>query len=290
MNTIIIHIFPHEIDNYKRVVNQILNVCCSNNIYDIKIDSILNINDDVIKNNDNIINVMREYNKTNNRSSHITSSITNEYFGVNEHRRECIEKASPHDCLILLDVDLYFNDNTITDMLGASEIIKRDNLNYIITPQLVRLWDTTWDCLVNQLYLKNPTGMCENLDIQKILKTNHGDSRITKCPKFKWAGGWFTCISARLAKYIGIPKSFVGYGPDDTYMMYCCDYMKENGIPVQQFILENNVVCEDRTLIKHNKKNFKINNFRKKSEMLLNSEYNNFKKRINQDIYKNNES
>ena len=143
MNTIIIHIFPHEIDNYKRVVNQILNVCDLNNIRDIKIDSILNINDDVIKNNDNIIGVMREYNKTNNRSVGITSSITNDYFGVNEHRRECIEKASPHDCLIFLDVDLYFNDNTITNMLSASEIIKRDNFNYIITPQLVRLWDTT---------------------------------------------------------------------------------------------------------------------------------------------------
>jgi hypothetical protein len=66
--------------------------------------------------------------------------------------------------------------------------------------------------------------------------------------------------------------------------------MKSRKIQVQQFILLNNIVCEDRGLISKNKKYLKITNFRQLGDRHMISEYNNFKKRVNLDIYNINES
>jgi hypothetical protein len=287
MNTISIHIFPHELENYKRVINQL-----EESIYDtsnVEIKSVLNINKSVIKHNTELEKQISIFNAVSHTfNGKIKSLVTTEYFGVNEHRRVCINDADINDNLIFLDVDLHFNNELLTNIL--SELKNIPNEYYIITPQVVRLWDSTWDIIVNENYKKENIGFCENVDICKVLKKTHGESGLVKCEKFKWAGGWFTCISAKLAKYIGIPDVFVGYGHDDTFMMHCCGYMKSRKIKVQQFTLLNNVVCEDRTLINKNKNYIKINNFRQLGNRHVIAEYNNFKKRVNRDIYNINES
>ena len=66
--------------------------------------------------------------------------------------------------------------------------------------------------------------------------------------------------------------------------------MKNKKIKVQQFKIENNVVGEDRSLISKNKSFLKVNNLKQKGTRFINYEYNKFKKRVNEDIYKNNET
>jgi hypothetical protein len=287
MNTLSIHVFPHELENYIRVINQLEESI--NTKTDIEVKSVLNINKSVIKNHKELEKQIYSFNSVSQMChGKIKSHITSEYFGVNEHRRVCINDADVNDNLIFLDVDLQFNDELLTNLL--SELQSIINEYYVITPQVVRLWDSTWDIIVNENYKKEKIGFCNKLDISSVLETNHGDSKLIMCEKFKWAGGWFTCISAKLAKYIGIPDVFVGYGHDDTFMMHCCGYMKSRKIKVQQFTLLNNVVCEDRTLINKNKKYIKINNFRQLGNRHVIAEYNNFKKRVNRDIYNINES
>ena len=39
-------------------------------------------------------------------------------------------------------------------------------------------------------------------------------------PRFKFVGGWFTCISGKLLNRIGVPKSFGHYGYEDTFVMW----------------------------------------------------------------------
>ena len=77
---------------------------------------------------------------------------------------------------------------------------------------------------------------------------------------------------------------------DDTHMMNCCEYLKNNNINVNQFVLKNLIVCEDRTLCSKNKKYISPNRYRQIASTHMTKEYNNFKKRVNADIYKNNES
>ncbi len=42
----------------------------------------------------------------------------------------------------------------------------------------------------------------------------------------------------------GIPESFGHYGLEDTYVMWCCELMRQKGNIVSQFVLENLIVGE----------------------------------------------
>lgn len=289
MNIISIHLFPHEVEEYKRIIYQLDSVLKNN--HEVEINSVLNINKKVIKESCEFENQIKKFNLVSSKySGKIKHHVTTKYFGVNEHRRTCINDADLIDTLFFLDTDIYFNDNLIDNFLKELQSIKSEYEYYVITPEVVRLWDSTWDVIVNKKYKKEKIGFYKNIDIDKILKENNLETRSVKCNKFKWAGGWFTCMSAKLAKYIGIPDSFVGYGHDDTFMMYCCEYMKSKQIKVQQFTLSNNIICEDRNLVSKNRDQLKIKDFRQRGDRHMNLEYNKFKKRINDDIYIINES
>ena len=64
-------------------------------------------------------------------------------------------------------------------------------------------------------------------------------------PVFKFGGGLATIVSTPLAKKINLPESLGHYGLEDTYMMTCSQIMKQKGINIQQYVLENEVVVED---------------------------------------------
>ena len=121
--------------------------------------------------------------------------------------------------------------------------------------------------------IKKPIGFYKTVDLAEIDNAIPSNVILKKNNSFKWAGGWFNCISANLLKLTGIPNSFVGYGPDDTFVMRCCSYLKQKNIDVQQYILSELVVCEDKSL-DDTPKLFKDNlpNFRKKSTYHLSGE------------------
>lgn len=289
MITIIIHIFPHEVDDYIRVIGKLNESKITTNGIEIK--SLLNINKKVLAKIDNVEESLQKYKFASNNSRITTHNhISDKYQGVNDHRRDCISASNKNDTLIFLDVDLYFNTNYLMNLLKYNSQLKVDNDYYVITPQIVRLWDKTWDILVNENFIDEDLGFYNTVDLHKTTSSCYGECELIKINKFKWAGGWFTCMSAKLAKYIGIPNSLGPYGPDDTHMMNCCEYLKNNNINVNQFVLKNLIVCEDRTLCSKNKKYISPNRYRQIASTHMTKEYNNFKKRVNADIYKNNES
>ena len=84
---------------------------------------------------------------------------------------------------------------------------------------------------------------------------------------------YFILFINKLLKKINIPKSFVGYGPDDTFIMAASRIMRRKGYKIQQYKLTNMIVCEDRSpqKYKYDLKN-DIPNFRENSEMLFTEE------------------
>jgi hypothetical protein len=65
-------------------------------------------------------------------------------------------------------------------------------------------------------------------------------------PRFKFAGGWMTCLSGDLVRRIGVPESFGHYGYEDTFIMWGAEkLMKTTDINIQQFKIKNLVVCEN---------------------------------------------
>lgn len=294
MIKIIIHIFPHELNEYERIIRQLNLGDVDSKRDEIKIFSCLNLNKKVIKFNTPTSDITHKFERINICSKlHILSTINTDtdMYGVNEHRRLCINESSDEDALIFLDSDLHFHPTLLQSTLDVITSLKKQQDYFILTPQCVRLWDTTWDCLVNKQFINQPLKFCDIVDPKQCSSKIYGPTGIIKSETFKWAGGWFTTISSKLAKLIGIPPRFIGYGPDDTFMMECCAHLKKSGVDVAQYIQTGYVVCEDRTLIQKNQSAFRTNlNFREKCNRIFYDELSFFKKRIKSDIYNNNAS
>lgn len=255
MNTIIsIHIFPHEIGGYRRVMNSLANsIKHLDKNTSIEIWSTLNKNPQLISQetpDSELTKISQQFinlNKSSIVNTKFTISTSKTIHGVNEHRRETITGSKSGDNIIFLDCDLHFNERLLSNQISAIYEIRKKTQYYIITPQIIRLWDSTWDCLVHPDYKKCSFDFHKTANAKSLVKLDYGDVSITKNETFKWGGGWFNVISADLLKYIGLPDSFIGYGPDDTFAMKCCQLMKPTNKKVQQYILNNMVVIEDKS-------------------------------------------
>lgn len=284
MNIISIHIFPHELNNYKRIVDR-LNVSMFNlNINDIEVWVTLNLNKTILdfKKIPDIDSITEQFKNITDElvvSYKLRINLQDDFLGVNEHRIETINNSNINDYIMFLDSDLFFNHNLLKKHIEYAHLLKKENKLFIITPQCIRLWDATWDCIVNMNFLKKPLGYYKKVDPSEITKKTYGNLSISKLSKFKWANGWFTGMSAEFAKLVNIPKSFKGYGPDDTYMMECCKLLKQKNYDINQYTIRGLVVCEDISF-RNNFFKKDIPNFRQNCNRLFNQELETFRKRI----------
>ena len=46
---------------------------------------------------------------------------------------------------------------------------------------------------------------------------------------------------------VGIPESFGHYGLEDTYVLTCAQMLREHGVPIQQYVLNGLLVCENHS-------------------------------------------
>jgi len=140
---------------------------------------------------------------------------------------------------------LFYIDNSI-DAIEQSDITK-----YIISPECVRIWDNTWDCLVNQNFLNKPEGYCR-INNPFLDAGEYGEvtletlsNNVPGQPRMKFGGGWFNCLSKELLDRVPLPESMGHYGPDDTFTMWGCEKLNIDGANLYQFKLKNQVVCEN---------------------------------------------
>lgn len=162
--------------------------------------------------------------------------------GIDDKRRNSIRNHSP-DNFVYLDCDIIFKPETLALLINGAKQIKDDY--YILSPQTPKLWDWTWDVLVNNIYLDEQYGFEKNIDPYSILNIDYGEISLSPINVFKFGGGWFNLISSKLLKFTDIPDSFGPYGIDDTYVMYCCDIMKQKQLNPQQYVIDNLVIAEN---------------------------------------------
>lgn len=172
--------------------------------------------------------------------------------GCVSHRRYCLQQYEHTQYFIWLDTDIIFDERTLSYFENAMKPVWDITPMNIITPELVRIWDNTWDCLVNENYIDEPVGYQEKANpyLDSGIKGDVGiesvNNSLSPQSRFKFAGGWFTCISGRLLRKIGIPESFGHYGYEDTFVMVASEKLVKLGVEdIQQFKLKNLVVCEN---------------------------------------------
>ena len=252
-----IHISPYEIDNYQTFIHQLrrnLNYINDEIIF----SPYLNLStyfydwrNSKLK-SDFFVNRFNELNNIVKDECELDSTVNydDKILGAFSYKTMFLEQYKDKvDAFIWFDSDMIFPDNTI-HMLIASH--KADGMSKyrIVTPQIHKLWDTTWDVLVNKDYINIPASHDNyfGFDGYSLYKNNDEDIFLdTNKQRFKFASGWCNLLSANLFRdLIDFTYDLGHYGPDDTFIMNLLDYYKFNkGKDISQYIVRNVVVTEN---------------------------------------------
>lgn len=190
-----------------------------------------------------------------------TADSENQYMGCNDIRREAARNTTA-DNIVYLDTDLVFTPTTLTALLQAAKTVQEKY--YIVSPQTVKLWDYTWDPLVNPEYIYHPYGYEREVDPFLSADVKSDSLGLIPLDTFKFGGGWFNLLSTDLLRKVDVPDSFGPYGPDDTFVMECCNIMKSKGIEVQQYVVDNCIVVENYKFRKNPYTSFLVSENRQK--------------------------
>lgn len=141
--------------------------------------------------------------------------------------------------------DIYFHPSTLAYLIEGAKKVKHSY--FVITPQTTKLWDDTWDVLVNPGFIDEPYSDWNKVDAYDrivAIDGNDNDPAIEPLKVFKYAG-WFDLYSkAYIEDLHPVPEGWKGYGPWDTFSMFASELASRKGLPVQQYILENHVITD----------------------------------------------
>jgi hypothetical protein len=163
----------------------------------------------------------------------------NELWGHLEIQKSQIE--SHIDYYISICPDMWFHEHTLFYIIEAAKQIK--DKRFVITPETHKLWDWTWDELVNENYKDVPYKDWNKSDISEIQSKVLGEPYIEQISRFKYAG-WFDLYSKDFMELIPIPDDWKGYGPWDYYSMLVSDIAVKNGINIKEYVLKNQIIFE----------------------------------------------
>lgn len=156
--------------------------------------------------------------------------------GCTDKRRQAAKKEQ--DFIIWLDSDLYFPYQLLPLLITASHQIQDEN--YILSPEIIKYWDHSWDCITNPSFLDQPHNHRDFFDLFSVDKfTSEQEVYVRKNTHIKFGGGWFNLIKSTIFSKIELIDDLGAYAPDDTYLSYCGMKL---GIP--QYILAGTVVSE----------------------------------------------
>jgi len=265
---IVLHSLPREIDEVKRIVDQLARsqfyIGDTNNVI---LDFTLNVSDKLTDWENS--KIPKEY--FIDKFTYIESlspfvnrfDVSDTCLGCNDKRRNAINSDTDATHILYLDTDVYFSDYNLTMMFDAISQIK--NKYHIISSEILQLWDSSWDVISNE--------RTRNTDrSKKLWHTNPYrvfDRREPCIPKLrqiqtvKFGGGWFNLFNIELLKFITIPDSLGPYGLDDTFIAEASMHMLRKGYDIRQYVLSDMIVIEDRMF-----RNYPYDNYVKtKSDM-----------------------
>ena len=137
--------------------------------------------------------------------------------------------------------DMWFHEYALFYIIESAKQVK--DKHFIITPEIHKLWDWTWDELVNENYQNIPYGDWNKSDIFEIQSRALGEPTLHQTTRFKYAG-WFDLYSKDFMELIPIPDDWKGYGPWDYYSMLVSDIAVKNGIDIKEYVLRNQIIFE----------------------------------------------
>lgn len=162
----------------------------------------------------------------------------NEVYGHLDLQRNSVEEHI--DAYICICPDISFSKHLLYYLIEAAKNIP--NKNYIITPQIYKCWDNSFDGVVNEQFLNIPNEQCLSANIQEIEHKMEGlNPSIQSLPYFKYCG-WFDLYSkSYMEDFVPILPEWSGYGPWDLYSTTIASQFKQQ-FDVQQYVLQNQLM------------------------------------------------
>jgi hypothetical protein len=244
-----IHLMPWEIDYALMTFTQLKKSFyhLSKDV-NVTIESVLNLSDrfvdwktsqlpkDFFKSKyDDISLLLNDYN-------HIKRTYEgDEIYGYLNIQRESI---SPEiDYYIGVCPDLYFSEHLLSLLIESARVIP--NKYFVVTPQIYKRWDATWDEITDNNYINIPYTDWNKHDVFKTrheIKFRNEDISLTPVTRNKWAW-WFDLYSKEFYENMcPVHDDWNGYGPWDWYSIIITNNIKQQGVDFQQYLLKGETI------------------------------------------------
>jgi hypothetical protein len=163
-------------------------------------------------------------------------------WGTTQQKRESYKLN--YDQFIFCDTDILFHEHMLKYQLNTS--YQLDGI-YIISPSLPKWWDESWDYLCHSDYTDKPYGYATDSDevVNGTFTQTINGVNARQIPEIKFGCGMHTLYSKSFWELVGIPDSFGGYGPEDTYGMAASKVALQLGYDIKQFVLDGVYITED---------------------------------------------
>jgi len=246
---IIIHIMPWEIDHALLVFDKLKQSSYTINDKDIiYLSSALNLSSQII--DWETSKISKEYfiekykvldNLIKNKIKHDSFIYEGDnIYGHLDLQKTCI--APEIDYYMTICPDVNFHPYLIPYFLESVKIIK--SKYFLITPQIFKSWDSSWDILVNDKFQKIPYSNHLDVDIHEIdhICSSLDFPSLKSLDQFKFAGWCDLYSKSFYEELVPVLDEWTGYGGWDFYSMNVCNIAKSKGVDVCQYLLENQVI------------------------------------------------
>ena len=240
-----IHIMPSEIEMFQKFMIQYRKALMYCTDYDVYLKATLNLNpkltdwDNSELKQDYFIKIFNEQFQYKDINQINEIVLDDSMWGTTQQKRESI-KIDYFDQFIFVDTDIAMHEHQLIYQLQAAEQL--DGM-YILSPSLPKWWDVSWDGLVMES-MKNAEAFSEETMLGAFTQTSTS-MQLKKLPYIKFGCGMHTLYSKSFWQFVGIPESFGGYGPEDTYGMTAGRIAIEAGYDVKQYVLDGLYITED---------------------------------------------
>jgi hypothetical protein len=163
-------------------------------------------------------------------------------WGTTQQKRESYKLD--YDQFIFCDTDILLHEHMLKYQLNVAAQL--DGI-YIISPSLPQWWDDTWSELCHSDYKDKPYGYAmDSKEIAELTKSQPiSVINARQIREIKFGCGMHTLYSKSFWELVGIPESFGGYGPEDTYAMAASIVANKLGYGVKQFVMDGIYITED---------------------------------------------
>jgi hypothetical protein len=144
--------------------------------------------------------------------------------------------------------DMYFSEHLLALLIESTRVIKSEY--FVVTPQIYKKWDNTWDEITDENYLSVPYSDWDKADVYKTIheiESNQNEISLVPVNKSKWAW-WFDLYNKKFYEELcPVQSDWQGYGPWDWYSMMLSEKALNAGVNFQQYLLKGQTILDIST-------------------------------------------